>query len=123
LKAPASTFLRFLIAGGVNTLFGFLVYSLAILLGLQVWQALSAGMPTGLGFNFLTTGGFVFRDLTARRFFRFAGALLIYLVNLSLVALLSEWTDSATLIQGIVTIPMVVGSYLLMSKFVFRYSS
>lgn len=121
MKAPNNTFARFLIAGGVNTLFGFLVYSVAILSDLQVWQALLAGILAGLVFNFVTTGGYVFRDLTVRRFFRFAGAyVLIYLVNLGLVALLSEWIDSAILIQGVITIPMALGSYLLMSKFVFR---
>lgn len=121
LKAPNNTFVRFLIAGGVNTLFGFLVYSIAILSDLQVWQALLAGILAGLVFNFVTTGRYVFRDLTVRRFFRFAGAyVLIYLANLGLVVLLSEWIDSAILIQGIITIPMALGSYLLMSKFVFR---
>lgn len=123
MKAPISTFVRFLIAGGVNTLFGFLVYSLAILSGLQIWQALLAGTVAGLGFNFVTTGGYVFRDLTVRRFFRFAGAYaLIYLINLGLALLLSGWMDSAILIQAIITIPMALGSYLLMSKFVFETS-
>lgn len=115
--------MRFLIAGGVNTLFGFLVYSIAILSQLQVWQALLAGILAGLLFNFVTTGGYVFRDLTVKRFFRFAGAyVLIYLANLGLVVLLSEWIDSAILRQGIITIPMALGSYLLMTKFVFRRS-
>lgn len=123
LKAPNNTFVRFLIAGGVNTLFGFLVYSIAILSQLQVWQALLAGILAGLVFNFVTTGGYVFRDLTVKRFFRFAGAyVLIYLANLGLVVLLSEWIDSAILRQGIITIPMALGSYLLMTKFVFRRS-
>ena len=123
MKAPNNTFVRFLIAGGVNTLFGFLVYSIAILSQLQVWQALLAGILAGLVFNFVTTGGYVFRDLTVKRFFRFAGAyVLIYLANLGLVVLLSEWIDSAILRQGIITIPMALGSYLLMTKFVFRRS-
>lgn len=121
MKAPTNTFVRFLIAGGINTLFGFLVYSIAILLDLQVWQALLTGILAGLIFNFVTTGGYVFRDLTVRRFFRFAGAyMLIYFANLGLVVLLSQWIDGAILIQGIITIPMALGSYLLMSKFVFR---
>ncbi|MBC7621518.1 MAG: GtrA family protein [Candidatus Saccharibacteria bacterium] len=113
--------MRFLIAGGANTLFGFVIYSISILAGLLVWEALLVGVLAGLGFNFVTTGGYVFRDLTGRRFLRFTGAyVLIYLVNLGLVVLLSEWMDSAILIQAIITIPMALGSYLLMSKFVFR---
>lgn len=124
MKAPDSTFIRFLIAGGVNTLFGFLVYSAAILLGLPVWQALLAGNVTGVGFNFLTTGGYVFRDLSVSRFFRFSLAYsVIYLVNFALVMWLQRWIASTILIQVGLTVPMALGSYILMAKFVFRPSS
>ncbi|MFZ2307999.1 MAG: GtrA family protein [Rhodoferax sp.] len=121
LKSPTKPFVRFLIAGAVNTLFGLLIYSIAIASGLAVWQALLAGILAGLGFNFVTTGGYVFRDLTPIRFFRFAAAyLLVYAVNLGLVTLLSRWMDSAIWIQVILTIPMALGSYFLMSRFVFN---
>lgn len=121
LKSPTKPFVRFLIAGGINTLFGLLIYSIAITSGLSVWQALLAGILTGVGFNFVTTGGYVFRDLTPIRFLRFAFAyLLVYLVNLGLVMLLSRWIQSAIWIQVILTIPMAAGSYFLMSKFVFN---
>lgn len=89
--------------------------------GLFVWQALLAGILAGLGFNFVTTGGYVFRDLTPKRFLRFAVAyLLVYMVNLGLVELLTQWIDSAIWIQVILTIPVALGSYLLMSRFVFK---
>lgn len=121
LKLPTSPFVRFLIAGGVNTLFGLLVYSIAVTAGLFVWQALLAGILAGVGFNFVTTGGYVFRDLTPTRFLRFAIVyLLVYLVNLALVMFLSRWIDSAIWIQVILTIPMALGSYFLMSRFVFN---
>ena len=116
--------MRFLIAGGINTLFGFLVYSISILCGLRIWQALLTGTLAGMVFNFVTTGGYVFRDLSAQRFLRFSAAyLLIYLVNLGLAELLSRWMDSPILIQGIITIPMALGAYLLMSQVVFQSSN
>lgn len=124
MKVPDFTFLRFLIAGAINTLFGFLIYGSAILFGLAVWQALLAGNIAGLGFNFITTGGYAFRDLNKSRFLRFSLAYsLIYVINLSLVIWLERWISNAILIQGLVTIPMALGSYALMLKFVFRRSS
>lgn len=121
MKSPASPFVRFLIAGVVNTLFGLLIYSVAIVSGLVVWQALLAGILVGVFFNFLTTGGYVFRDLTAIRFLRFVVAyLLVYIVNLGSVMILSLWIDSVIWIQTILSIPVAVGSYLLMSRFVFK---
>lgn len=121
MKSPDNTFVRFLIAGGINTAFGFCVYSVSILWGLLVWQALLAGMLAGVVFNFVTTGGYVFRDMTAQRLLRFIAAyLLVYWINLGLTELLSHWIDDAILIQLIVVIPMALGSYLLMSRWVFR---
>lgn len=121
MKSPASPFVRFLIAGVINTLFGLLIYSVAIVSGLVVWQALLAGILVGVFFNFFTTGGYVFRDLTAIRFLRFVVAyLLVYMVNLGSVVLLSLWIDSVIWIQTILSIPVALGSYFLMSRFVFK---
>lgn len=96
---------------------------MAIVSGLVVWQALLAGILVGVIFNFFTTGGYVFRDLTATRFFRFVVAyLFVYMVNLGAVMLLSLWIDSVIWIQTILSIPVALGSYLLMSRFVFKSS-
>lgn len=123
MKSPNSTFVRFLIAGAVNTLFGFLIYGTAIWLGLDVWQALLAGILAGMVFNFITTGGYAFRDLSGRKYLRFCVAyVLIYFVNLTLVMWLKRWIPNTIVIQGVVTIPMAIGSYILMAKFVFQQS-
>lgn len=98
-----------------------MIYGAAILYGLDVWQALLAGILVGIGFNFLTTGGYAFRDLSGHRFLRFCVAYtLIYVVNLILVMWLERWFPNPILIQGVVTIPMALGSYVLMSRYVFR---
>jgi putative flippase GtrA len=113
--------MRFLIAGAVNTLFGFVVYSVATLAGSAVWLALLAGIFAGVAFNFVTTGGYVFKDLSLKRFPRFLGAyLVIYLANLGLITLLSKWVNDVILAQAIVTLPVAMGSYLLMARYVFR---
>lgn len=113
-------FMRFLIAGGVNTLFGFTVYCVCIVAGIALWLALLIGMLSGTVFNFITTGGYVFRDLSISRFPRFLFCyLLIYGINFMLIDLISPWLSSKIVSQAIVTIPLALLSYLLMARFVF----
>ena len=112
--------MRFLAAGGVNTLFGFAVYSVSIIIGMPVWFALLAGMLLGTVFNFFTTGGYVFRELSFPRFPRFVICyLLIYGVNFMLIELISGWLSDKILSQAILVFPMALFSYFLMLRFVF----
>jgi putative flippase GtrA len=113
-------FMRFLVAGGVNTLFGFAIYSICIVAGMAVWLALLAGMLSGTVFNFFTTGGYVFRELSLARFPRFVICyLLVYGINLMLIELISIWLSSKILSQAIITFPLALLSYFLMARFVF----
>lgn len=112
--------MRFLAAGGVNTLFGFAVYSIFIITGMPVWFALLAGMLFGTVFNFFTTGGYAFRELSLFRFPRFVIChLLIYGINLMLIDLVSVWLNNKVLSQAILIFPMAMLSYFLMMRFVF----
>jgi putative flippase GtrA len=112
-------FMRFLVAGGVNTLFGFAVYSACILTGMAVWLALLVGMLSGTVFNFITTGGYVFRDISPPRFPRFVICyFFIYGINLLLIELVSTWLNSKILSQAIITFPLALLSYFMMARFV-----
>lgn len=111
---------RFLIAGLVNTLFGFAVYCAAITIGAAVWLSLLLGLLSGILFNFVTIGGYAFRDLSLKRFPRFVMSyMIVYAVNLGLLDLLSFWLPDRILAQAAVTLPVAALSYLLMTKFVF----
>lgn len=115
-----ATFLRFLIAGGFNTLFGWLVYSAAILWGMQPWLALVVGMATGIGFNFISLGAYAFRDTALKRFPRFALSYgFIYATNLICLKALKPWIDQPIWAQLILTPPMAILSYVLLSRMVF----
>ncbi|QOT75433.1 GtrA family protein [Cupriavidus basilensis] len=115
-----ATFIRFLIAGGFNSLFGWLVYSGAILLGAQPWLALIVGIVMGIAFNFVTLGGYAFRDLTVARLPRFVMTYgFIYVVNLICLTLLKRWIDEPILGQLILTPFMAMVSYLVLSRMVF----
>jgi putative flippase GtrA len=117
-------FMRFLVAGGVNTLFGFALYGVAAVLGAKVWLALLVSVIGGVIFNFITTGGYAFRQLMLVRLPRFVTCYVaIYCVNLVLLEGISMFWDEVILIQLILSFPMAILSYLLLSNFVFRASS
>ncbi len=115
-----STFLRFLVAGGVNTLFGYAVYSVAIFADTPVWLALFIGMLAGTVFNFFTTGGYAFRQLAISRYPRFVLCyLFVYGVNLVLFAGLSRYIADKLIVQGLLLVPLALLSYFIMSRLVF----
>ncbi len=111
---------RFLIAGGVNTLWGWSVYAVSILLGAPAWLALAIGMVAGIGFNFVSLGAFVFRDMVAKRLPPFILAyLFLYATNLACLQSLHPWIDHPIWSQLVLTPPMAVLSYVVLSRMVF----
>jgi putative flippase GtrA len=111
---------RFVLAGAANTVFGFVVYSAAILAGVPVWGAILAGVLAGLVFNYVTIGGYAFRQLSWRNFPKFVlSYAVVYLVNLGLIELLSRKALGVIQAQALVTIPLAVMSYLMMRFLVF----
>lgn len=120
----ARTWVRFLAAGVINTLFGWAVYSGCILTGAPPWLALLIATPAGIAFNFLTFAGYAFRDMAWRRLPRFASCyVVLYALNLACISLLSYWIESPIWVQAILTPPMAMASYLLLSRMVFTSST
>jgi putative flippase GtrA len=116
-------FIRFLLAGALNTLFGFVVYTISIWLGMPVWCALLIANATGVFFNFVTIGGYAFRSLLLARLPRFTAAYAgLYVVNLTLINTLRIWVPSAIAAQAILIVPMAAASYLVMARLVFAPS-
>jgi putative flippase GtrA len=115
-----SNFLRFLIVGGVNTLFGLTVYALLALSEMPTWIVLLISNLIGMIFNFFTTGGIVFTDVRISRFPRFFicyGA--IYLIYLELINWLEPIFNSRIIAMTIIVIPVTFLSYLILNFFVF----
>jgi putative flippase GtrA len=115
--------LRFLLVGGLNSLFGFTVFSLIACLGGRTWQAILGGNLAGILFNFFTIGGVVFRDLSLRRlpFFVFAYILLLVLNIESISLLTSVCQIDRITAQAFLTVPLAILSFFVMSKFVFSH--
>jgi putative flippase GtrA len=117
----AIPFLRFLVVGGVNTVFGYGVFALLILLGLHYVIAALLATICGVLFNFKTTGTIVFRNKDNRLIFRFFGVYLItYLLNIGLLKIFDMYGVGSLIAQAIIVLPLAFVSFLLMRKFVFN---
>ena len=115
-----SRFIKFILVGALNTLFGLGAYALLIRLGLPVWASLIGGNVAGIFFNFVTTGHFVFADMLLRRLPRFVGAYLgLYVLNYLLIQLLHALHMGAIGAQILLTPVMAIGSFYVMSRYVF----
>lgn len=112
---------RFLVVGGLNSFFGFTVFSLIAYLGGQTWQAILGGNLAGILFNFFTIGGVVFRDFSLRRLPFFVSAYIVLLVlNIEGIALLTSVCHIGRITaQALLTVPLAILSFFVMSKFVF----
>lgn len=114
-------FIRFLIVGVVNSLVGFSAFTVILLLTGSAWIAIAGGNACGIAFNFLSTGGVVFRDLSLSNLPRFiASSLLLLVLNMCLMDLLSPLIGSRVGTQALLTLPLAGVSYFVMTKFVFR---
>lgn len=112
-------FIRFLVVGGLNTLVGYLIYATLILIGLPTPAAIVLATILGVLFNYLSTGGIVFRDRTGR-LWRFAAVYVVQMgLNIAAVTAL-ERAGLHPLVAGFFVLPvLVVFTFLAMRRFVF----
>ena len=113
--------MRFLGVGSLNTLFGFAVYSLLALSDLATWKVLIASNLAGITFNFITTGGLVFSDMSLKRvprFLIFYGV--VFMIYLGLIHWLSPVCGGRIWAMAVIMIPMATLTYLLQVWFVFE---
>jgi putative flippase GtrA len=120
-KVWAVRFLRFLIIGSVNAIFGYSIFALFILLGLHYVFASLLGQICGILFNFKTTGKIVFKNKNNRLLFKFIGVYFItYLVNIGLLKLFAFIGISSLVAGAIIIIPVALLSYYLSKRYVFK---
>jgi len=117
----SNRFLRFLFVGGLNTMFGFAVYSLLALSELSTWIVLIIANMAAIAFNFVTTGGLVFRDMSLSRIPRFLLSYgVIFLIYLLLIQWLSPLFGGRIWAMTIIVLPMALLTYFIQSWFVFE---
>ncbi|MDX2470045.1 MAG: GtrA family protein [SAR324 cluster bacterium] len=114
-------FIRFLIVGGINTLFGYGVFAILILFGLHYVLASALSTIAGVLFNFQTIRKLVFQSHDNGLIFRFILLYcFLYLVQLGLLRGF-ELIEVKPIIAGMIFLaPMALLSYILNKKFVFH---
>lgn len=114
-------FIRFLVVGGINTLFGYSVFAIFIYLGFHYTIASFLSTVIGVLFNFKTLGKLVFKNNSNALIFKFFVVYAItYVINISLLRVLKTLGINMYIAGAILILPLAVLSFLLNKKFVFK---
>jgi putative flippase GtrA len=114
-------FIKFLIVGGINTLFGYLIFAFFIFINVHYSLAALISTIAGIIFNFNTTGRLVFKNRNNRLIFRFFGVyLIIYSLNILFLKLFDSMQISMFIAGAVIILPMAVIAFLLNKYLVFN---
>ncbi len=115
-----SQFFRFLIVGGLNTLFSYFLYAAFIWLKFGFFLASTVSTIIGIMFNFKTTGTLVFKNKDNRLIVKFFGVYgVTYCINVSGLWLLTHLGVNEYLAGLVMVLPVAMLSFVLMRTFVF----
>ena len=116
-RAP---FFRFLVVGGVNTLFHLAVFRALLALSVDDRIAIALAWVAGIAFNFKTTGAIVFRSGGLRRAIPFVLVYVaIWALNVVLFRTLVEAGLPKMVAQAVVLVGVVPLSYVSLKRLVF----
>src|SRR6476646_7233459 len=105
---------RYLAVGGINTVFGYSMYSLFTFVGLHYTLVVLLAQISGVLFNFNSTGRIVFNNTKYGLLYRFAGVyVILYLLNVLLLGLFVQINSNMYLAGAILILPMAFLSFLL----------
>ncbi len=114
-------FLRFLVVGGINTLFGYGVFAFFIFLKFHYSIAALCGTVLGVLFNFQTIGRIVFREHDIKLIFRFVGVYaVVYGINVLGLKVFDIFHVTAYISGAVLVLPLALLSYFLNKLFVFN---
>lgn len=115
-------FVRFLLVGALNTLFGYGCFALFLHFGLHYSVALALATVLGVLFNFKSTGALVFNSRDNRLILRFiASYVVVYCVNLAGIKVFVQGGLTPQLAGALMLLPMAVLAFLLNKKYVFNH--
>ncbi len=114
------TFVRFLLVGAINTLFGYGLFYVFLCADFKPTAALAIATVIGVSFNFFTTGGIVFESAEGARLWRFGAVYgAVFVANAWLLEAASSLGLAAAPAQALLAPPCVLLSYALNRTFVF----
>jgi putative flippase GtrA len=118
---PAAKGVRFLLVGGLNTLFGYLVFAGLTRLGWRDLVAVPAATVAGVAFNFVTYGKLVFESLDRRNLPRFLATYAgLYVCNVTGLRALARIGMGPYVAQAALVVPLAILSYVVNDRWVFR---
>ena len=114
-------FIKFIVVGGINTVFGYGIYW--GLLQLDFHFAIATFFSTVLGtiFNFFTNGRLVFKSKNKGSFYKFVFCVwFLYLISTGAIAFIHNFDISYEIAGLIIIIPRAVIAFLLNKNWVFK---
>ena len=116
--------IRFLMVGGINTAFSYLIYAFFLYIGLHYTIAVLLAQICGVLFNFNTTGKIVFNNTKPNLIFRFIGVyLLTYFLNIFCLKLFELNNFNMYIAGAILVLPIAFLSFFLNKSLVFSSQS
>ena len=109
--------------GAVNAAFGFLLYSLLVRLGVNIFQAQIAATIVGVAFNYVTYSRHVFRDAGPAKLRFLLSSIANYLVSLAMLAVASRLVTSPYLAGLLAIVVTAAVNYVLLKYAVFTRRS
>jgi putative flippase GtrA len=114
-------FVKFVLVGGLNTLFGYSVFAGLYLVGVPPHVAIVLATFIGVSFNFFSTGRLVFENSSWRKLLPFWFGYGVALgINLGMADLLIRAGLNPLLVQCLCLPVVVVVAYVINSRVVFR---
>jgi len=114
-------FIKFILVGIINTIFGYSLYALLIFLNLHYSVAVLVGTIVGILFNFKTTGKLVFNNNENMLLFKFLGVYTVtYILNVSALKIFDTFKFNMYVAGLLLIFPMAAISFTLNSKYVFK---
>lgn len=116
-----SFFLRFLLVGGINTLFSYAIYALGLFVGLNYQLANLLAMLLGILFSFKTQGKIVFNNVNQALFWRYLLFwILLYRLNILFIAMLMDDGFNAYQAGALSLLPITLMSFFIQKILVFK---
>lgn len=114
-------FIKFIMVGGMNTLVGYLVFSLFLFLNFHYTLASFLALVFGIIFNFKTNGRLVFENRNNALIIKYTVSWgVIYLFAVSCLAVFERLGFNMYLAYALLIPPMAVIAYFINLKFVFQ---
>lgn len=113
-------FVRFLVVGGINTVFGYSCFAFFIFINLHYAVASFLATICGIIFNFGTIGNIVFKNRDKSLIFKFFGVYTItYICGIIFLKVFNFYNINNYIGGAILILPMAILSFLLNKHFVF----